>query len=133
MKPQNKIRWAIIERAYIWIGKDLPEMPETDAEIEALFERLAEKEYPSEMYDASNDIRDMGQDTNIPERNWSRHYESKEVAAEMHDGSWVGWTYWYGGGKHADPETISWIPDAYDVTRKTETRIVNVFSITETE
>jgi hypothetical protein len=35
------------------------------------------------------------------ECDWSRHYESKSVAAEV-DGQWVGWTYWYGGGKHGE-------------------------------
>ena len=128
MKPQNKIRWAIIERAYTWIGKDLPEMPETDEEMEELYYKLDDEEYPDEMQDARDDIRGSGEETNIPERKWLGHYESKEVAAEMNDGSWVGWTYWYG-----EPEAIDWIEDAYDVTRKTETRIVNVFSITETE
>ncbi len=34
----------------------------------------------------------------------------------MLDGSWVGWTYWYGGGKHGEPGSIPWIEDAYDVT-----------------
>lgn len=97
MKPENKIRWAIIKSALRWIGKDLPPIPETDEEMEELYYKLADEEYPDEMYDARNDIRGSGEETNLPEREWSRHYESKEVAAEMHDGSWVGWTYWYGG------------------------------------
>lgn len=33
----------------------------------------------------------------------------------MTDGSWVGWVYWYGGGKHGDPEDIEWMKDAYDL------------------
>jgi hypothetical protein len=33
----------------------------------------------------------------------------------MLDGSWVGWTYWYGGGKHGEPGSIKWVEDAYDV------------------
>ena len=43
----------------------------------------------------------------------NRHYEAKAVAAKMVDGSWVGWTYWYGGGKHSDPGSIRWMEDAY--------------------
>ena len=43
----------------------------------------------------------------------SRHYESKSVAAKAPNGQWVGWTYWYGGGKHGQPEEIDWIKDAY--------------------
>lgn len=45
----------------------------------------------------------------------SRHYESKSVATKLSDGSWVGWTYWYGGGKHGNPEEIDWMSDAYDL------------------
>lgn len=46
---------------------------------------------------------------------YSRHYESRSVAAKLFDSSWVGWTYWYGGGKHADPGSILWMEDAYDL------------------
>ena len=60
----------------------------------------------------------------------SRHYESKAVAAEMLDGSWVGWTYWYGGGKHGEPEAIPWMEDAYEVTPWEETQVVRKFKIT---
>jgi hypothetical protein len=42
----------------------------------------------------------------------SRHYESKAVAAKI-NGTWVGWTYWYGGGKHGDPEAVYWMEYAY--------------------
>lgn len=55
---------------------------------------------------------------------YSRHYESKEVAAKMHDGTWVGWTYWYGGGKHGEPEAMDWIEDAYLLECKEEEMLV---------
>jgi hypothetical protein len=56
----------------------------------------------------------------------SRHYESDAVAAKAPDGSWVGWTYWYGGGKHGEPEAIDWIEDAYDVICAEEEKLVVV-------
>lgn len=28
---------------------------------------------------------------------------------------WVGWTHYYGGGKHSDPDSIPWMNEAYDV------------------
>ena len=34
---------------------------------------------------------------------------------EMLDGSWVGWTYFFGGGKHGEPSEMPWMEDAYDV------------------
>lgn len=43
---------------------------------------------------------------------YSRNYEAKSVATKTQDG-WIGWTYWYGGGKYGNPEEINWIDDAY--------------------
>jgi len=57
----------------------------------------------------------------------SRHYESKTVAMQI-DGQWVGWTYWYGGGKFGDPQAIDWIEDAVLLDAVEETRVVLVFS-----
>ena len=57
---------------------------------------------------------------------WSRHYESKAVAMKFPDGSWVGWTYWYGGGKHGEPSSIEWMDDAYDVDCHEEEKMVVV-------
>jgi hypothetical protein len=62
---------------------------------------------------------------------YSRNYESKAVARQMSDGSWVGWTYWYGGGKHSEPEAINWMSDAYflDCKEEEKTIIVQTFSV----
>ncbi len=46
---------------------------------------------------------------------YSRHYEARAVATKVSDGSWIGWVYWYGGGKHGNPESIEWMQDAYDL------------------
>lgn len=56
----------------------------------------------------------------------SRHYESRSVASRMLDGTWVGWTYWYGGGKHGEPEAVEWIDDAYDLDCVEQERLVVV-------
>lgn len=57
----------------------------------------------------------------------SRHYSSKAVVAQMLDGSWVGWTYWFGGGKHGEPGSMPWMETAYSVIMREETRVVKVF------
>jgi len=44
---------------------------------------------------------------------YNRHYEAREVGIQITDGRWIGWTHWYGGGKHGDPESIDWQPYAY--------------------
>jgi hypothetical protein len=46
----------------------------------------------------------------------------------MLDGSYVGWTYWYGGGKHGEPESVPWMEHAYEVEMREETRVVKVFT-----
>ena len=47
----------------------------------------------------------------IPEWRDSRHYECKAVAKKIGD-RWVCWLYWFGGGKHGEPDAIDWIEDA---------------------
>lgn len=79
-----------------------------------------------------DEFREGEVETNI-EAPWSRNYESKSVAAQMSDGSWVGWTYWYGGGKHANPEEIEWMGDAYDLECVEEEKLVVVRTFTKKE
>jgi hypothetical protein len=65
---------------------------------------------------------------------YSRHYESKSVAIHLKDFNgftgYLGWTYWYGGGKHGYPSEIDWTPYAYflDLVEEREvTTIVRIF------
>jgi hypothetical protein len=83
--------------------------------------------------EACNEIRTSGTKTGIPSRDWSRHYEQHEVGALLAD-RWVGWTYWYGGGKHGEPEAIDWMSEAYflDVTEEERTVVVRTFVSQET-
>ncbi len=64
-------------------------------------------------------------ETNIS-TDYSRHYESNAVARQLHDGRWVGWTFWYGGGKHGEPSGIPWMEDAYFLDVAEEERLVVV-------
>lgn len=75
--------------------------------------------------DAKEDVRSGSVETNIAQE-YSRHYESKSVASQAVDGSWIGWTYWYGGGKHGDPGSIDWIDEAYDLECEEEEKLVIV-------
>lgn len=81
-----------------------------------------------ELQDFINDMRHGGEETGIDRKIWSRHYECEEVAKQMPSGKWVGWTYWYGGGKHGEPESIEWIPEAYFVNVTEEEKVVTVRS-----
>lgn len=120
MTPQQKIKWAILAKVAECEERDVPEYPCSN--IDELYDELVEKDGH---YDAESELRCGEVETNLPCQ-WSRHYESDAVAMQMPDKSWVGWTYWHGGGKHGNPEEIDWIEDAYDVECSEEEKIVVV-------
>jgi hypothetical protein len=74
-------------------------------------------------YEAMYEIRGGQFETTVA-CEWSRHYESRSVGAALPDGSLVGWTYWYGGGKHGEPEAIDWMEDAYGLVVEKEEMVV---------
>ena len=108
MTPVQKIKHMILLRAYA--GDDKKQLPEiTAANIDEIYDQ------EEDLWDVRSEVRGGEVETDI-EHEWSRHYEAKSVAAKAPDGSWVGWTYWYGGGKHGEPEAIDWMSGAYDLT-----------------
>lgn len=89
---------------------DIEDMePITAENVDDIYEREDDK---FGLQDARNEIRTSGEDTGLV-CSYSRHYESDAVAMEMSDGRWVGWTYFYGGGKHGEPGEMDWMDDAY--------------------
>ena len=119
MTPLQKVRWLILEKLRQW-GRELSEI--TADNIDALWDALRK----DELYDAQEEVRCSGERTGIEARSWSRHYECEEVASKCPDGTWVGWTYWHGGGKHGAPEEVEWMEDAYEVTLTEEQKMVTV-------
>lgn len=93
------------------INKDFKSSDINENNIDEIYEFLENADY---LQDIIYEFRESGEETDI-EAEYSRHYESKSVAIQLDDGSWVGWTYWYGGGKHGNPEEIDWMDDAYDL------------------
>lgn len=85
-----------------------------------------DSKFSDRIYDAQNDLRMSGEFTKIKARGCSRHYECDEVAFKLSCGSWVGWTYWHGGGKHGEPEAMDWMNDAYDLNVTEEEKVVTV-------
>lgn len=102
-------------------------------DIDALWDKYKEAE------DADYDLSDClngfrhGQEDSLIRCETSRHLETKSVAAKLSDGTWVGWTYYYGGGKHAQPETIDWLEDAYWVDVTEEQKMVTVYNFKKAE
>ncbi len=128
MTPENKIkREMLLERQ-----QDEPDLIDygpldSDETVEAAYDRLI---MTDSHWDAENEFREGQVETNI-EAPYSRNYEGKSVARKMVDGTWVGWTYWYGGGKHANPEAIEWMEHAYSLDCKEETKVVVVQTFTK--
>lgn len=129
MTPEQKIKHAVLALVAKWNGTLLEEV--TEQNVDERYEALEESDDDARN-DALNEIREGEVETDLA-CEWSRHYESKSVAAKMPDGSWVGWTYWYGGGKHGEPEAIDWMGDAYDLTCVEEEKLVIVRTFSKVE
>lgn len=119
MSPEYRIKYAIL--ADVFAGND-QEISSTLTEEK--IEDLWDENY-DEVQDCKYEFREGEVETNIPCES-SRHYESNSVAAQCPDGTWVGWTYWYGGGKHGEPEAIDWIEHAYNLECVEEEKLVVV-------
>ena len=122
MTPEQKLKHAILLSAVEMEDINPIEFPVTAENVDALFN---ESDEGWELQDARNEMRSGQVETEI-DCEWSRNYESKAVAAQMPDGSWVGWTYWFGGGKHSEPEAIDWMDTAYDLEVTEEEKMVLV-------
>lgn len=118
MKPETKLKYAILDLAATWNDEVLPDNL-TEEQVEEYWE---DSEY---LEDAISEIRCSGIETGLPGQ-YSRHYESEEVAVQCPNGDWVGFTYWYGGGKHGEPEAIDWMEYAYDLDCVEEEKLVVV-------
>lgn len=128
MTPAQKIKHLILIRRADLADEPAPVV--TAENIDQLFDE-AEENDDGNLQDARSEIRCSGVETGL-ECDWSRHYESDAVAAQAPDGSWVGWTYWYGGGKHGEPEAIDWIEDAYNLSCIEEQKMVTVRTFSKT-
>lgn len=111
-------------------GAGLGQLTELTAEeVDAAYEFIRESDFEDELADQKEEFRQSGEESGIKSREYSRHYDNDEVATVLDDGTAVGWTFWYGGGKHGEPQAIDWMDSAYEVEVKQETRVVNVYSI----
>lgn len=121
MTATQKIKWAILTRACAAgdVTYPLATVAHTDLEkqIDHLYETLLV--HQDLHWDLEREFREGEQETDIeaahPFERGLTYYEKKSVAAQMPDGTWVGWIYWYGGGKHSEPEAIDWMEHAYFV------------------
>lgn len=109
MTAEQKLKWKILSLDAKWKKLDAPEYPNSN--IEELYQDLIDDDYH---WDAESETREGEYETNIqPE--YLGDFESKSVAIKLPDNTYVGWTYFDGGGKHSNPDEIKWIENAYDL------------------
>lgn len=128
MTPEQRIKRHILKQA---IEDDVVAIEEeiTDENVDELFDQSNED---WELQDYISEFRGGGDETEIPCPH-SRHYESESRAIKLSDGTWVGWTYWFGGGKHGEPEAINWMDEAYELAVTEEEKMVTVRTFTKIE
>jgi hypothetical protein len=129
MTAEQRIKSFILSQA-IEDGtiKNLNVQEDYSENIDDIFEEQNEN---WQLQDLMMEFRESGEQTKIP-CDYSRHYESYSVARKLGD-VWVGWTYWFGGGKHAEPEAIDWMNEAYFLDVTEEQKVVTVYTYKKVE
>jgi hypothetical protein len=128
MTPHQKLKHLALVQSGLH-STDGQRVVITEDNVDELYDSPTDEDY-DQVRDTLCDIREGEIETEVPcER--CHHYESKSVAAKTPDGSWVGWTYWYGGGKHGEPEGIPWIEKAYNLDCTEEEKLVTVRTFTK--
>ena len=132
----QKLKNYVLLKALAWDENILPLIKEwgetpTPEKLDVIY-GVAVQNFPDTMQDARSECRGGSEETGLPvdaDYRTLRHYEATSVAAKMPDGSWVGWLYWLGGGKHGEPESVDWMEDAYplDVTEEERVVVVRTF------
>ena len=138
MAAEQILKAAILDRVAEWIKDDgdtnlVLEGPfDTQEKIDAAFEAIEDHGLDDDASEAESELRGSYTHETGFQGNYPRHYEYKSVARQFGD-KWVGWTYWYGGGKHGEPKSVEWMEDAYFVEAKEETKVVLTFTKEENE
>ncbi|WP_037135887.1 hypothetical protein [Rhizobium leucaenae] len=130
LTPEHKVKYLVLAEHAAFNDADIFDYSTVSGDdIDEAYEQLLDS---GEQWDAESNVRGGEVETNL-RCPISRNYEAKAVAAKLPDGSWVGWTYWYGGGKHGNPEEIEWIDGSYDVSCTEEEKVVTVrtFAVVE--
>ena len=138
MTAEQILKAAILDQVAEWIKNDgdtnlVLEGPfDTQEKIDAAFEAIEDHGLDDDASDAESELRGSYTHETEIQVAYSRHYECKSVARQF-GGKWVGWTFWYGGGKHGEPESVKWMEDAYFLEAKEETKVVLTFTKSENE
>ncbi|OWO80648.1 hypothetical protein B5C26_17880 [Photorhabdus luminescens] len=123
LTAQQVIRYKALEIYYQSYSEKGININLTGEQVDDVFETILKEE--GEIQDIINEVRYGIQETDIDCLS-SRHYETKSVATQAPNGQWAGWTFYYGGGKHSEPESIEWIENAYLLDCIEEEQLVTI-------
>lgn len=84
----------------------------------------------NELADPWNEIRYSGIDCNLKATTWSRHYDVDSKAIKIDD-KWIQFDYYYGGGKHSEPEYFDYIEHAKIVDCTEEQITITKYNFSE--
>lgn len=132
LTPEQAIKQEILTEIKLWEKDHKIKLPlfNTPDEIENAWEIA---EINDLHWDAVSEFRCSYDTTTNIKCDFSRHYESKSVAKQLSNGQWVGWTYWYGGGKHGQPEEMEWMEWAYFLECKEREELIIVWEFKKVE
>jgi hypothetical protein len=118
MTPTQKIKKHLLLRLVNWRNVRLPDL-DTGEQIDDAYDMYSDIESDT-MHDLRSEVRAGQVQTSLQpyicNARLLRDYDADMVAAQMDDGSWVGWTYWQGGGRHGEPSAIQWMEDAIELS-----------------
>jgi hypothetical protein len=118
MTPTQKIKKHLLTRLENWRPIRLPAL-NTGEEVDNAYEMYLDLESDT-LQDLRYEVREGQVNTDIQpficNTRLLRDYDASSVAMQMDDGSWVGWTYWSGGGRHGESHAIQWMEDAIELT-----------------
>jgi hypothetical protein len=122
LTPEQELNLLILHKQAQW---DKLEFDADSIDIDKEYELQRED---GGLQDAEEEVRCSGEFSEIS-CEYSRNYETESHAKKTLSGKWVGWTYYYGGGKHSEPSAIDWKSDAYflDCEEKEVTVIQRTF------
>jgi hypothetical protein len=129
MNATQKIKATILKKLIDNGDIDLDFTKINESNIDAIYDEQDEKDC-GELQDARSEFR-YGKFRTGLESEYSRHYESESVVSEMFDGSYVGWTYWFGGGKYGEPESMDWMGEAYELNCAEEQKMMTIRTFTK--
>lgn len=105
-----------------------------DDKVEEFYDEVKYEEFEDYVRDVVSEFRDSGE--NINDKVYEdRYYCYRDVAIPItgRDDLYLAWTYYFGGGKHAQPWDVEWMEDCYLLRCREveETRIVKVYEKVE--